>query len=179
MNSHCPSDPRAVDTAIQLILCIRFWGTSHTKNASSPGSMPSPTCNASTKVKIIAPKHIYCIAYQRQFAIYTFNFPAGSLPNIGVSHHLEMNGKWGTSKHPLQGWHTFWLQSSLHLVVPFLYLGVWRLSDLPMQLAHVLPSARIELCPPAHKASKKLSGFKRYIDITNRIPRPCNNGLFL
>ena len=46
------------------------------------------------------------LACQRWFTILTLHYPAGSLPNLGVSHHLEVNGNSGTSKLPSQGWHS-------------------------------------------------------------------------
>ena len=33
-------------------------------------------------------------------------FPVGSLPYLGVNHHLEVSENSGTTKHPMQGWYS-------------------------------------------------------------------------
>ena len=48
-------------------------------------------------------------------SIFTLNFPAGSLPNLGVGHHLEVNGNSGTSKHSTQ--------ANTHYPVPLTFTG--------------------------------------------------------
>ena len=49
------------------------------------------------------------LARQRQFTIFTLNFPVGSPPNLGVSHHLEV------------------IITSKHLLVQFLHLVFYTL----------------------------------------------------
>ena len=58
---------------------------------------------------------------------FSLNFPAGSLPNLGVSYHLAVNGNSVASKHPIKGPGDLLLLSSPHLQVPFLHLGLVRL----------------------------------------------------
>ena len=47
--------------------------------------------------------HVSCILYN----LHTFNFPAGSLPNLGVSHHPKVNGNRGTCKQGTMQGSTF------------------------------------------------------------------------
>ena len=45
---------------------------------------------------------------------FSLNFPAGSLPNLTVSHHLEVNGNSATSKTSMQGWRTLSCPPHIH-----------------------------------------------------------------
>ena len=65
------------------------------------GSACVENCSKRLDVKIVAFDTLPAwriLVCQRRFTIFALNFPAGSLPNLGVSHHL------GVIKHPMQGW---------------------------------------------------------------------------
>ena len=72
----------------------------------------------------------------------TLNFPPGSLPNLGVSHHPEVNGYSGTSKHPLQDWCPLILVPP-HSLVPILHLGAVNHSA---TAAHIKFQCRTIVC---------------------------------
>ena len=97
------------------------------------------------------------LARQRQFTIFTLNFPAGSQPTLGVSHHLEVNRNSGTSKHPMQSW------CSLIPVLPTLAGTIftrWYSEVLIYTVQHLSPprdrttasvnKAKTTIRPPAH-----------------------------